>query len=293
MRYAASLASRIFAILFLATPFVAAGAPLEIPFTVTKPAGDGPFPAVVILHDCSGLGPRSSGAPWRWATRLTAMGYVTIWPDSFSGRRHPDGVCTDGSEPIVGPQIRAGDAYAALAHLRGLSFVDAGRIAVMGGSHGGSATLSTILAEGNERQGGFAAAVALYPGCAGPFGEWSAIRDRVAGSPITGYRGTFKPAAPLLILIGELDDWTPAEPCRQLAARATAAGYPVEIVVYPGAHHSFDSSAPLIFNAERRNANVVGGRGATTAGNPRAWADAIAQVDAFLTRTLRVVKTPP
>jgi hypothetical protein len=40
-----------------AKPLVAAA--LEIPFTLSKPAGDGPFPAVVILHDCSGLGPRS------------------------------------------------------------------------------------------------------------------------------------------------------------------------------------------------------------------------------------------
>ena len=37
----------------------------EIPVTLLKPEGPGPFPAVVILHDCSGLGPRSSGAPER------------------------------------------------------------------------------------------------------------------------------------------------------------------------------------------------------------------------------------
>ena len=288
-----SLARHIFSALLFGTPVAAAGAPLEVPFTITKPAGDGPFPAVVILHDCSGLGPRSSGAPWRWATRLTALGYVTIWPDSFSGRGHPDGVCTDGSQPIVGPRLRTGDAYAALAHLRGLPFVDAGRIAVMGGSHGGSSTLSTIVAEGAERQAGFAAAIALYPSCAGPVGEWAAVRDRAPGSPIVGYHGTFRPVAPLLILIGELDDWTPAEPCRQLASRSTAAGYPVEIVVYPGAHHSFDSVNQLVFNVERRNPNAAGGRGATTAGNPRAWADAIQQVEKFLARTLRTARPSP
>ena len=108
------------------------------------------------------------------------------------------------------------------------------------------------------------------------------VRDTAPGSPITGYTGTYKPLAPLLILSGELDDWTPAEPCRQLATRARAAGAPVDIVVYPGAHHSFDSRSPLIFNAERRNGNAPGGRGATTAGNAEAWADAITQVDTFL-----------
>src|SRR5512142_449104 len=33
----------------------------EIPATILKPPGDGPFAAVVVLHDCSGLSARSSG----------------------------------------------------------------------------------------------------------------------------------------------------------------------------------------------------------------------------------------
>ncbi len=45
----------------------------EIPITISKPEGSGPFPAVVIMHDCSGLGPRSSGAPARWARELGAV----------------------------------------------------------------------------------------------------------------------------------------------------------------------------------------------------------------------------
>jgi len=39
------------------------GASEQIPVMVLKPDGAGPFPAVVIMHDCSGLGPSSSGAP--------------------------------------------------------------------------------------------------------------------------------------------------------------------------------------------------------------------------------------
>jgi dienelactone hydrolase len=128
----------------LALSFVPAVA-LDLPFSLSKPAGDGPFPAVVLLHDCSGLGARSSGAPWRWSSLLTAKGYVTIWPDSFSTRGHPRGVCVDGSPPRILPRQRAADAYAALDHLRTLPYVDHDRIAVMGGSHGGSSTLATIV----------------------------------------------------------------------------------------------------------------------------------------------------
>jgi len=275
--------------LSMARSAAAPAAEMKIPFTLTKPAGDGPFPAVVILHDCSGLGPRSSGGPWRWATRLTDDGYVTLWPDSFGTRGHPAGVCSDASPPRIPPAARAKDAYAALDYLRTLPFVDARRIAVMGGSHGGSSTLATIVADDANagRKGpGFAAAIALYPSCGFSFGAWSVERAANERHKIVGYAGVFKPLAPLLILIGGADDWTPAAPCEKLAAAAQQAGYPVEIVVYRGAHHSFDSRAPVRFLPERINSNAPGGRGATTGGNDEAWADAIVRVRMFLERHL-------
>lgn len=257
------------------------GQTLDLPYTLTRPAGEGPFPAVIILHDCSGLGAKSSGAPWRWASELTPRGYVTLWPDSFTQRDRPRGVCTDTSLPRkITPELRARDAYAALRYLQSLPFVDPRRIAVMGGSHGGTSTLATILdTPGNKEQGdaGFAAAIALYPACGRTIGGWNLKRQREPGGA-----GAFKPLAPLLILIGELDDWTPAKPCRELAEGAREAGYPVEIKVYPGAHHSFDSLAPVRYVAERANANAPGGLGATTGGNAEAWADAIERVTAFL-----------
>jgi dienelactone hydrolase len=271
--------------------------PLAVPFTITKPTGDGPFPAVVMLHDCSGLGPRSSGSPFRWSGVLMQAGYVTIWPDSFTTRGHPNGVCTEPNRAGTGPSIRVADAYAALAHVAALPFVDAKRIAVMGGSHGGSTTLTTIVASAANSarpQPRFAAAVALYPGCRQKLGDWLPKRDPVATTDGNAaktkstytYSGVFKPLAPTLILTGELDDWTPAEPCQRMTDAAKAAGHPVEMKVYPGAHHSFDSGAALRYNAERVNANAVGGRGATTGGSADAWDDARKTVIEFLGRTL-------
>jgi dienelactone hydrolase len=267
-----------------------AGEPPPFPFTLSKPAGDGPFPAVVILHDCSGLGPRSSGMVWRWSSELTQRGYVTIWPDSFTPRGRPTGVCAGASPPRISYEQRSGDAYAALTYLASLPFVNARRIALMGGSHGGSSTLAAIVdtpENAKRNDAGFAAAIALYPACGRSYGTWSAQRGKEPGKPITGYAGAFKPVAPLLILIGALDDWTPAEPCRKLADVARSSGYPVEIKVYPGAHHSFDSILPVRYVAERINANSPTGRGATTGGNTEAWADAIDQVARFLDRHAR------
>lgn len=276
----------VFALLLLALCLGAARSETPpFPFMFSKPAGDGPFPAVVLLHDCSGLGPRSSGMAWRWASELTRRGYVTMWPDSFTQRGRPKGVCTDATPPGIPYEQRAGDAYAALAYLASLPIVDARRIAVMGGSHGGSSTLA-VIAEGPEEMKRsnprFAAAIALYPACGRSFGGWRVKRSEGPGQPISSYEGVFKPLAPLLILIGELDDWTPPEPCRRLAEAARSAGYPVDIKVYPGAHHSFDSNLPVRYVAGRINANSPTGRGASTGGNAKAWADAIDQVAHFL-----------
>ena len=129
----------------------------------------------------------------------------------------------------------------------------------MGGSHGGSTTLGTMVApdsdqlpQARERLGGFAAGVALYPGCA-------ALTNRV-----------YRPVAPVLILIGEKDDWTPAEPCRALTEAAQGAGHPVTIKIYPGAYHAYDSHNPVRYVATRVNLSAPGGRGATTGGDPAA-----------------------
>ncbi len=255
------------------------GPPERIPATLSRPEGPGPFPAVVVMHDCSGLGPGSSGAPARWTRELVGRGYLVLAPDSFSTRGHADGVCVDGSRSRddVSPSRRVHDAVAALAYLRTLPEVDGRHVGLMGGSHGGTTTVATIGAQGADgREGaGFSAAVALYPACAsGPRG-WRPDSS-----------GAYRAGAPLLILAGELDDWTPAAQCQALAEAAQRAGQPVWIKVYPGAHHSFDSDRPVRYRANRINANAPGGRGATTGGSPEAWADSIRQVTEFFARHL-------
>lgn len=53
---------------------------------------------------------------------------------------------------------------------------------------------------------------------------------------------------PTLILIGESDDWTPAEACRKLVdgqddlgmTRQKGDSLPIQLMVYPNAYHGFD-----------------------------------------------------
>lgn len=48
---------------------------------------------------------------------------------------------------------------------------------------------------------------------------------------------------PALVLIGELDDWTPAKDCELWTKWQANKGAPGRLVVYPGAYHSFDVAA--------------------------------------------------
>lgn len=243
------------------------GAAPSIAMRVVRPDGPGPFPAVVWMHSCAGV-VRGARHVEDWTRRLLKMGYVVAIPDSFSERGYPGGVCGNGA--LVTAETRAGDAYEALRSLETRTDVVAEHIGLMGFSHGGW----TVLAAMDEgivarvRAGArhtFAAAIAFYPECA-------------AGSWTRAYRA----AAPLLILSGELDDWTPAEPCQRLADRARAQGQHVSIVVYPGAYHSFDTYNPVMRIPEARR-----GRGATIGGDNRAREDSVAQVEAFFARYLR------
>ena len=173
--------------------------------------------------------------------------------------------------PILESRERLEDANAALQWLNRQSYVAAGRVGLMGWSNGGTGTLYTMR-DTRRMEPGFRAAVAFYPGC------------RTLSRAKTPYR----PYAPLLILIGEADDWTPAAPCKLLAEVARAAGAPFEIVSYPGAHHSFDRiNSPVRYRPNVRNLNKPDRLGATVGEHPQAREDAVKRTLAFFAQMLK------
>lgn len=235
-----------------------------------RPAGSGPFPAVVALHGCGGLTDRSGGLNPRhayWGERLAALGYLVLFPDSF-GSRGLGPQCGVTAREVRPGRERVRDAYAAKAYLQGRPDVSTRAVSLLGWSNGGSTVLYAARAGAAAQDDGppFAKAVAFYPGCRSP-------QER-------GWRG----GLPLLILVGGADDWTGPGPCETLAGEARARGEPADIVVYPGAYHDFDH--PDLALRERRGlAYTVNHDGIAHVGtDPAARADALKRVPAFLAR---------
>src|SRR6266853_892501 len=81
---------------------------------VYRPEGAGPFPAVVAMHDCSGL-TNASGAiasKYReWAQLLVRDGFVVLFPESY-GSRGLGNQCTVRNRPIRPDRERVADANA-------------------------------------------------------------------------------------------------------------------------------------------------------------------------------------
>jgi dienelactone hydrolase len=212
---------------------------------LTRPEGEGPFPAVVLLHGCGGM---ASSYPHHWDQRLTAWGYVSLHVDSFAPRGIT-GICAGGMIAVETLSYRVKDAYLAKKYLSTLSYVDSDRIGVMGWSHGGTTAVKTVLTSGEpKRTETFDRAVAFYPWCYKPI----------------------EPASPLLILSGGQDRWTPVEFClRHAPVDAPTDMFRIE--VYPEAHHCFDWVG---IDTEQQ--------GHILRYHPESAADAFAKVKAFL-----------
>jgi dienelactone hydrolase len=185
--------------------------------TLARPDGAGPFPAVVGLHGCAGM---HDTTRQKLADEFVARGYVVLLVDSYA-TRGIDHACT--STAFATFLTRRPDAFGALVFLGRQSFVDPHRVAAVGFSAGAWVTLSVaeansfepFLPASNLR---FRAAAAFYPPC----------KEAMA-----------RPGISTLILIGALDDWTPAADCANKIAGWGNDGPPVELVVHPGAYHGF------------------------------------------------------
>ncbi len=180
---------------------------------LTKPEGEEPNPAIVLMHTCAGISEHEEG----WADRLVSWGYVVLAVDSLTPRDLTY-IC-EARPGSPTPWLGALDAHGAKRYLSTLTFVDPTRIAVMGMSHGGGVVLEVIKQSTSAAlaMSPFRAAVALYPLCGEP--EPTII--------------------PTLVLIGGEDNWTPAQHCVMYFDKLKRP-HEMTLKVFPGAHHLFD-----------------------------------------------------
>ena len=158
-------------------------------------------------------------------------GFATFELNSFKSRGITS---TVGSQDQVTIAAIILDSYRALEKLAKHSNIDKDKVAITGWSLGGGVTLFSAwmpLKNVISKEFSFAAHLAFYPPC------------------------FFNPKklsfteAPMHILIGEDDTWTPATPCENLVD-ILSENSNIGITVYPNSHHGFDSEEPV-----RRNEN--------------------------------------
>src|SRR5258706_16364815 len=80
-----------------------------------KPDGDGPFPTVIALHGCGGLGGHSEPVQSRyrdWAEQLVKDGQAVLLPDSY-GSRELGPQCRVKERTVRGRRERVEDVAAA------------------------------------------------------------------------------------------------------------------------------------------------------------------------------------
>ncbi len=203
-----------------------------------KPNSPPPYPALVFLHGCSGIGVSGSLSSTysTWMRLLTEKGYAVLAIDSAT----PRGFGSTCGRPERKTMYfeRPGDAYSGLAYLQSREDIIANQIGLIGWSQGGGIALLTIVTKSIGRpvpppRDDFKAAIAFYP---------AACSDKYQSRPFTEVEpNSWSTAAPLLVLHGAKDNWTPPTPCVDFIDAAKGRGEPVEIVVYPGAAHSFDA----------------------------------------------------
>jgi dienelactone hydrolase len=249
----------------------------DIEARLYRPDGPGPHPAIVALHGCGGLFTQAGAVTTKnddWGRRLAGQGYIVLFPDSFRSRGLGSQCVV--KDRVISPQKeRVADAKAGLRFLQERLDVQPDAVALLGWSNGATAAL---WAAGIEKRPAnakpdFTAVVAISPGCR--------LTAQAAERREWGTR------LPILVLIGDADTWTPAQPCRQLVDATRDGAVPVDVIAYPGALHDFDHPGRqqvrrtgLAYTPDNSGEAMVGT-------DPAARADALVRVPQFFARFMR------
>ncbi len=187
------------------------------------PGATNVLPAVVVLPDLDGPKP---GHEFAYGELLARRGYVALVVDSFARRG-----CRDRAPArrllCVTEAAMLADAFAGLRLVAGHPRVDPSRIAALGFGVGGMVGVMAayrqlrdlFVLDGLQ----FAAHISYY-GCPAP---------RFDRSETTG--------APVLLLLGEVDEAVSIRRTREIAGDLRRGGSPATVRVYPETAHAWDA----------------------------------------------------
>jgi len=156
-------------------------------------------------------------------------GFATFELKSFKSR---DIESTVGSQVEVTTAMMILDAYRALEKLSEHPNINKNKVSITGWSLGGAVSLFSAwlpIKNAITKELSFASHLPIYPPC------------------FVDPENTDFTDAPIHILIGEIDNWTPAKPCTDFVKKINKKGN-VGLTIYPNAHHSFDSKSELTRN---------------------------------------------
>lgn len=208
-----------------------------------RSAAGHPVPAVVMMHGRAGAYSSLANGVYDastlskrhklWGETLVDSGYLALLVDGFGPRGYPQGFpahsYADRPAKLDEVAVRPLDAYGALAYLRTRRDVRGDRIALLGWSNGGSATLASM-----------SVGTPAFPQATPD----TAFRGALAFYPACGLKGAFddgyKPYAPVRVFIGTADEEVSPKVCRRLVNASEAAGGDVTLTIYPDATHDFD-----------------------------------------------------
>jgi dipeptidyl aminopeptidase/acylaminoacyl peptidase len=217
----------------------------RIEFFWTKPAGEGPYPAVLFVHGHQD-DIRDGGGLYVRTGRLGVMarrGYVAA---SFS---QPGYGYSDGPADFCGPFTQDA-ALAALAYLRQQPFVRPGKVAMYGYSRG--AIVAAMAATRDPRLAALvlgAGAYDFFSWYPAPLPGINANIEREAGRSKDAFmaRSALHHAdrirAPVLLLHGAADERIPVAQASAFAAKLAAAGVPTTVRIFPDTSHGIPVAA--------------------------------------------------
>jgi len=202
----------------------------EVAAYLAAPAtGDGPFPAIIVIHEAFGLNDHIRDV----ARRFANQGYVALAPDLYTREGAPP---ADDFPVLLGKMFSVPDSRA-VADLEGAAKLlrdrddTSGAVASIGFCSGGRQSL--LLASSSK-----ALDAAVY--CWGGFVTAATFEDETTEFRPTKVIDLVENLdCPIYMAIGAEDDNPSPDQADAVAARAREAGKDVEHKTYAGAGHAF------------------------------------------------------